>query len=431
MPLLALGVNHSTAPVAFRERVSFVPETVPEALREIRDAGGVREAVILSTCNRTDLYCGLEPGAPDRALEWFADYHRLSTREVRSHLYAHRAHLAARHVLRVASGLDSMVLGEPQILGQIKSAYRDARQNGSVGPVLEKLFQHAFATAKRVRTDTAIGSSPISVAFAAVSLARQIFGDLASCTALLLGAGETIELAARHLKGQGLGRMIVANRTIENAHRLAHAFQGFAIGLDEVAAHLHEADVVIASTGSPNAIVDVEQVRAAIKARRRRPIFMVDIAVPQDIEPAVGDLEDVYLYTVDDLQSVVEENQRSRHAAAQEAEEIVDDQVDRFMGWLGTRGVTDTIVEFRRGAEQHRDVVLDRARRMIAAGAAPNEALEFLAHTLTNKVLHAPTVSIRRAGARADGELVDAARTLFDLAPPLPSSDEPVGDDDA
>ncbi len=427
MPLLALGVNHSTAPVAFRERVSFLPETVPEALREIRDAGGVREAVILSTCNRTDLYCGLEAGVPDRALEWFADYHHLSSREVRSHLYTHRAHLAARHVLRVASGLDSMVLGEPQILGQIKTAYRDAREHGSVGPVLEKLFQHAFATAKRVRTDTAIGSSPISVAFAAVSLARRIFGDLGACTALLLGAGETIELAARHLKGQGLGRMIVANRTLENAHRLAHAFQGFAIGLDEVQAHLHEADVVIASTGSPQAILHLDQVREAIRARRRRPMFIVDIAVPQDVDPAVGSLEDVYLYTVDDLQSVVQENQRSRHEAALEAEEIVDAQVDRFMGWLGTRGVTDTIIGVRRGAQAQRDEVLRRARRMLAAGADPEEALAYLAHTLTNKMLHAPTVSIRRAGARSEEELVDAARTLFDLDD-TPAS-EPPGED--
>jgi glutamyl-tRNA reductase len=346
------------------------------------------------------------------------------------HLYAHHSSSAARHVLRVASGLDSMVLGEPQILGQVKSAYRSAREHGAIGLVLDKLFQHAFTTAKQVRTDTAIGSSPISVAFAAVSLARQIFGDLRGCTAMLLGAGETIELAARHLKSQGLGRMIVANRTLENARRLAHTFEGYAIGLDEVGAHLHEADVVIASTGSPHAILTPEQVRGAIKARKRRPVFMVDIAVPHDIDPAVGKLDDVYLYTVDDLQSVVEENRNSRHAAAREAEQIVEAQVGRFMGWLGMRGVTDTICEVRRTAETHRDAVLERSLKMIAAGSEPEQALRYLASTLTNKLMHAPTVELRRAGAREDERLVDAARSLFDLDQGAPGQRRNLQDSD-
>jgi len=317
--------------------------------------------------------------------------------------------------MRVASGLDSMVLGEPQILGQLKSAYGAARSSGTVGTLLGKLFQQAFFVAKRVRTDTAIGSSPVSVAFAAVALARQILGDLSRHTALLIGAGETIELAARHLSGNRLGRMIIANRTLENAHRLASEFGGYAIELAEIPVHLGEADIVIASTGSKNSILGVEDVRRAMQTRRRRPVFIVDIAVPLDVDPAVGALDDVYLYTVDDLHEVIEENRRSREEAARQAEQIIDQQVGRFMGWLGTREVRATIRAVRGGAEETRDEMLAKARRRLAAGHPPEEVMHYLAHALTNKLLHAPTVQIRRAGASARHELVAAARALYDL----------------
>jgi glutamyl-tRNA reductase len=330
-------------------------------------------------------------------------------------MYTHHADGAVRHVMRVASGLDSMVLGEPQILGQLKSAYGAARSSGTVGTLLGKLFQQAFFVAKRVRTDTAIGASPVSVAFAAVALARQILGDLSTHTALLIGAGETVELAARHLSANGLGRMVIANRTLESAHRLASEFGGYAIELAEIPVHLAEADIVIASTGSPDAILHAEDVRRAMKTRRRRPVFMVDIAVPRDIEPAVGTLPDVYLYTVDDLHEVIEENRNSRRDAARQAEEIIDQHVGRFMGWLGTREVLATINGVRGSAEASRDEVLERARRRLAAGHPPEEVIRYLANTLTNKLLHAPTVQIRHAGAGARHDLVTAARTLYNL----------------
>ena len=425
MTLFACGVNHLSAPVSMRERVVFGPEELPRALGELCGCEGVEEAAILSTCNRTDLYLGLEAGADGAVKNWFRGYHGLSSKELERHLYTHQADRAVRHVMRVASGLDSMVLGEPQILGQLKSAYGAAKSTGTVGTLLGKLFQQAFFVAKRVRTDTAIGSSPVSVAFAAVALARQILGDLSAHTGLLIGAGETIDLAARHLAGNGLGRMVIANRTLENAHRLASEFGGYAIELDEIPAHLAEADIVIASTGSPDTVLGVADAKRAMQARRRRPVFMVDIAVPRDIDPAVGALEDVYLYTVDDLHEVIEENLRSREDAARQAEEIIDQHVGRFMGWLGTREVRATIRAFRGGAEETRDDVMEKARRRLAAGAPADEVMHYLAHTLTNKLLHAPTVQIRRAGAGARHELIAAARTLYGL-----DSEAADGDDE-
>ena len=429
MTLFACGVNHRSAPVSLRERIVFGPDDLPRALSELHSCEGVEEAAILSTCNRTDLYLGLQAGGDTAVKDWFRGYHGLSASELERHLYTYQADDAVRHVMRVAGGLDSMVLGEPQILGQLKSAYGAARSSGTVGTLLGKLFQQAFFVAKRVRTDTAIGSSPVSVAFAAVALARQILGDLSAHTALLIGAGETIELAARHLSGKRVGRMVIANRTLENAHRLASEFGGYAIELAEIPMHLVEADVVIASTGSPDLILGVEDVRSAMKARKRRPVFLVDIAVPLDIDPAVGALDDVYLYTVDDLREVIEENLRSRQGAARQAEEIVDQYVGRFMGWLGTREVRATIRAVRRNAEETRNQVLDSARRRLAAGHPPEEVVHYLAHTLTNKLLHVPTVQIRRAGADARHELVAAARALYDLERDPDDADDRAGPD--
>lgn len=416
MTLLALGINHTTAPVTFRERVAVDPERLPDALQSLVDHPGVQEAAILSTCNRTDIYCGLErlPPADGQSMHnWLAGFHGLNHQDVARHSYLLEEASVVRHVMRVGSGLDSMVLGEPQILGQLKDAYRAAVEHGTVGSVLSKLFQHTFAVAKKVRTDTAVGSSPVSVAFAAVSLARQVFGDLGQSTALLLGAGETVELAARHLAANGLSRMIVANRTVDNARRLALPYGGFAIGLDELGHHLAEADIVIASTGAPNAIVDEAMVRAALSGRRRRPMLMVDIAVPQDIEPGVGDLEDVFLYNIDDLQAVVAEGQRNREAAAEEAMEIIDVQVDQFMGWLETRATTNYIREIRSQAELQRDDLLNKALKRLAAGEDPEKLLGFVAKTLTNKLMHKPTAVIRDAASRSDTQLVESARRLF------------------
>nr|VFK36928.1 MAG: glutamyl-tRNA reductase [Candidatus Kentron sp. SD]VFK40575.1 MAG: glutamyl-tRNA reductase [Candidatus Kentron sp. SD]VFK80218.1 MAG: glutamyl-tRNA reductase [Candidatus Kentron sp. SD] len=416
MPLFAFGINHNTASAAVRERVTFAPEELPRALRELVARDDVEEAVILCTCNRTDLYCGLGDGNGEDVVDWFRRVHGLTPGEVRRHFYTHRARQAARHMMRVASGLDSMVMGEPQILGQIKNAYNTACRCGTIGHVLGRLFQYTFSVAKQVRTDTTIGKSPVSVAFAAVTLARQILGELAPLSTLLIGAGETIELLARHLKGMGTRRLIIANRTLENAHHLAREFDGHAIGLQEIPRYLSEVDMVFSATASREIVLPLGEVISAIGKRRRRPVYMVDIAIPRDIDPAVGELEDVYLYTVDDLGEVIEENLRSRQDAAHQAEEIIDIQVNRFMGWLGILNVVPTIRAFRSKNETARDQVLRKAKRMLTAGTPPDDVLDFLATTLTNKLLHQPTVQLRRAGFDGRGELANAARILFDIA---------------
>ena len=416
MGLLALGINHKTAPVKIREQVAFSPDTLPDALQDLTSRSDVREAAILSTCNRTELYCGVEDGSDlDAPLSWFTRYHRLDLREVNPYVYRHPDHQAVQHILRVASGLDSLVLGEPQILGQIKQAYNTAFEAGTIGRTLNRLFQHTFSVAKQVRTDTAIGHSAVSVAFAAVSLARQIFSDMGNHTALLIGAGETIELVARHLKECGIGRIIVANRTAERAHALASEFGGYAIALSEMPGHLAEADLVISSTASQLPILGKGAVERAAKARKHRPMLMVDIAVPRDIEPEVAQLDDVYLYTVDNLQEIINENLKSRQEAARQAEEIIDTQVTHFMGWLRSLTAVDVIRHYRENAERTRDEVLEYALRQLHAGKDPDVVMQELGRRLTNKLIHAPCVQMREASMEGRDELIEAARELFEL----------------
>jgi glutamyl-tRNA reductase len=415
MSLIALGINHRTAPVELREKVAFTGEHIADALRDLASLPSVNEAAILSTCNRTELYCGLEDERVDVVSDWLARFHQLEPARIHPHLYSYPEDDAVRHLLRVAGGLDSMILGEPQILGQMKDAYQAAGDAGTLDAVLSRLFQHTFSVAKQIRTDTAIGESPVSVAFAAVSLARQIFSGLSEHTALLIGAGETIELTARHLSDQKLGRLIVANRTQERAHCLAATFNGYGIALDEIRAHLAEADIVISATASSEPVLDKEMVKAALKLRKHRPVFMVDIAVPRDIDPAVAELEDVYLYTVDDLQEVIQENLKSRQQAALQAEDIIDVQVDRFMAWLRSQNAVSTIRDFRRDAERQRDEVLNKARQMLANDKNPGQVLDYLAHTLTNKLIHEPSVQLRQAGECGNTELLQAALQLFNL----------------
>lgn len=415
MSLLTFGINHKTAPVEIRERVAFPPEQVTDALRELVGRPAVNEAAILSTCNRTELYCQVEDGISDPVAQWFGDYHKLSTEQLSPYAYTLPDQTAVRHMLRVASGLDSMVLGEPQILGQMKAAYSTAKQAGTMRSLLDRLFQHTFTVAKQVRTDTAIGNSPVSVAFAAVSLAKQIFADLSGQTALLIGAGETIELAARHLRESGIGRIIIANRTLERAHTLATEVNGYAISLEDIPGHLAEADVLISSTGSPLPILGKGSVESALKQRKRRPMFMVDIAVPRDIESEVGSLSDVYLYTVDDLDQVIQENLKSRQDAAHQAEEIIDTQVTHFMGWLRSLDAVDTIRGYREHGEALRNEELQRAQRLLASGKDPQEVLTQLARGLTNKLLHSPCTNLRQAGFEGREDLLQAARELFSL----------------
>ena len=422
MTLIAFGINHKTAPVDIREKVAFAPEKMEQALHECVNKGEVNEAAIVSTCNRTELYFSLlsdETKENDITpqLEWFCQYHHLNVEDVKPYLYTHSNNDAVQHILRVASGLDSLVLGEPQILGQIKDAYSTANHAGTIGRQLNRLFQHTFSVAKQVRTDTAIGASPVSVAFAAVSLSKRIFADLSKHTALLIGAGETTELVARHLADQGLNKMIVANRTVERAQTLAKNFNAEAIALSDMPDRLVEADIIIASTASQLPILGKGAVERALKQRKHRPIFMVDIAVPRDIEPEVGELDDVYLYTVDDLHEVIEEGRNSREEAAKQAEEIIENQVDHFMGWLRSLKGVDTIRAFREQAEEKRDEQLAQAHKQLAAGKDPEQVMNELARTLTNKLIHEPSAQLNQAAYSGRKDLLDNARELFNLEP--------------
>jgi glutamyl-tRNA reductase len=415
MHLLVLGINHRTAPVEIRGQVAFPTEQLPRALGELTALASVREAAILSTCNRTELYCTKQDEELEELTDWLCRFHGLEKGALEPHLYAYSGAAAVRHILRVAAGLDSMILGEPQILGQMKATYQLATEAGTLDTLGNRLFQHTFSVAKQIRTDTAIGASPVSVAFAAVSLARQIFGTFEKQTALLVGAGETIELAARHLHEHGIGQMIIANRTVERALDLAAHFNGFGIALSQIPAHLAEADIVIASTGSPDYILDKDMVCEAIRGRKHRPIFMVDIAVPPDIDPRVGELGDVYLYTIDNLKEVIEENLRSRQEAAEQAEEIIDAQVDRFMTWLHSLDAVPAICAYRDHARAVGETELRKARQRLSNGEDPQQVVELLTHNLVNKLAHDPSVNLREAAEQGKTSLLETVRTLFRL----------------
>lgn len=415
MSLIALGINHRTAPVELREQVAITGERITTALHDLAALPSVSEAAILSTCNRTELYCELHDDQVEALCEWLARFHALEPAEIRPHLYSFPDADAVRHLLRVAGGLDSMILGEPQILGQMKDAYQSASHAGTLDAALERLFQHTFAVAKQIRTDTAIGESPVSVAFAAVSLAKQIFSDFEQHTALLIGAGETIELCARHLAGSGLTDLVIANRSVERARILADRFGGGGIGLPEIPEVLPTADIVISSTASPLPLLGKGLVERALKQRRHRPIFMVDIAVPRDIEPEVSALEDIYLYTVDDLQEVIEEGMHSRREAAEQADEIIETQVDSYMAWLRSQDAIGTICAYRSRAEQIRREALKRARNLIRQGTPVEEALQFLAHRLTNKLTHDATHAMHHAGREGRSDTLEVARHLLNL----------------
>ena len=415
MTLIALGLNHLTAPVSLREQVAFDSDAAGKALHDLRHQPGVEEAMILSTCNRTELYVSVKAGAESAPQVWLNQHHQLTPGKLDEFLYRHDEDDAVRHMFRVATGLDSMVLGEPQILGQVKDAYQMARDAQSLGAPMDRLLQHTFAVAKRVRTDTRIGAHTVSVAFTAVRLAEQVFTDLRQACVLLIGAGDTVELAARHLVDKQVRRLIVANRTLENAQELASRHGGYAIALHDLPQHLAEADIVISSTASRVPVVTRAMVEKAIKARRHKPVFMVDIAVPRDIEEGVGKLDDVYLYGIDDLKQVIDDNRRSREAAAREADAIIDLQVERYMAWRRALNVRNPALDMRQHAEVQRDEVLAKAQAMLARGRPPEEALAFLANTLTNKLLHHPSARLREAALNGDMDLLHAAGRLYGL----------------
>jgi glutamyl-tRNA reductase len=414
MMLVAVGLNHQTAPVALRERVAVAPESLARAAAALRALPGVNEAVVVSTCNRTEVYCNVEPDAKATPAAWLHGFHGLRPNQLDEFLYRHDDAAMVRHLFRVATGLDSLVVGEPQVLGQVKESWQRAREAGALGTRLDRLFQNAFAVAKRARTETRVGAAPVSVAFAATRLAGQVFGDLSAVSALLVGAGDTIELVARHLVQSGLNRLVVANRTVANAEALAAHYDARAIALSELPRHLHDADLVICSTAAREAVISRAEVQAALAQRRHRPMLFVDLAVPRDVEPSVATLDDVFLYTVDDLATVIEENLRTRREAAREAEAIIDLQVDHYFAWLNAHDCQGPLRALRLGAERQRDAVLARSRRMLATGRPPDEVLEYLASTLTNRLIHPPTAGLRAAAERGDAELLRAAERLYE-----------------
>jgi len=393
MALYTLGLNHQTAPLAIRERVVFHVERLREALAEIRRSLA-QEAAILSTCNRTELYVSGE--APAALAQWLARYHRIEPGELQRYLYTLPREQAVRHAFRVASGLDSMVVGEPQILGQMKDAARAAESAGTLGTLLHRLFQRSFAVAKEVRSTTHIGAASVSMAAAAVRLAARIFPSLKDQSVLLIGAGEMIELVATHFAAQAPARMAVANRTLERGQRLGSRFNAQAIELRSLAEQLHDYDIVVSCTASSLPILGKGLVERALRARRRRPIFMVDLAVPRDIEPEVAELDDVFLYTVDDLASVVSANLDQRRSAVVQAEVIIESQVGQFMHWMEARESVPSIVALRNQAEEARRQELERALRLLERGEAPAQVVERLSQALTNKLLHAPTEALKK-----------------------------------
>ena len=409
--LHVLGINHQTAPVRLRERVAFAADTVPAALATLRELPGVHEAALLSTCNRTELYAMADDDG--RAVAGWLASHPGDAGDLHAYLYHHSDTAAARHLFRVATGLDSLVLGEPQILGQVKDAWALARGAGTLGGTLDRLFQNAFATAKRARTETRIGANPVSVASAAVRLAQESFARLEASTVLLVGAGETIELAARHLSEGRVQRLLVANRTLSHAQELASRYGGVALPLAELDRHLAEADIVLSATASREPVIGRDQVAAALARRRHRPMLLLDLAVPRDIDPAAGELDDVFLHTIDDLERAIEDNRRSRRAAAAEAEAIVDLQVARFASALQASLNDGPLRALRAHGEAARDAALERARRQLATGHDPGVVVEQLAHALTNRLLHAPTAALREAAADGDEALARASERLF------------------
>jgi glutamyl-tRNA reductase len=412
LAIFALGLNHNTAPLAMRERVVFHVERLGEALAEAKRVLAP-EAAILSTCNRTELY--LAAGEPGAAAEWLARYHRLQPGELSPFLYTLPREQAVRHAFRVASGLDSMVLGEPEILGQMKEAARSAEAAGTLGTVLGKLFQRSFAVAKEVRSNTRVGASSVSMAAAAVKLAARIFPSLAEQKVLFIGAGEMIELCATHFAAQAPARITVANRTLERGQALAHRFNARAIELRELGAQLHEYDVVVSCTASSLPILGKGLVERALKARRRLPMFMVDLAVPRDIEPEVAELDDVFLYTVDDLRGIVQGNLDARRAAVEQAEAIIDGQVGQFMHWMQARESVPVIRALRDQAEEARRHELERALRLLSRGDDPKQVLETLSQGLTNKLMHAPTQALNEASGEERRTLAQLLTRLFRL----------------
>ena len=415
MQLYTFGINHDTAPLALREKVAFNAEALVGALRDLVDRRPVKEAAIISTCNRTEVYCNTEE--PPAVVDWLAGYHHLRPQQIEPYLYQLPQDRAVKHAFRVASGLDSMVLGEPQILGQFKDAVRTAQAAGTLGLVLNKLFQRTFSVAKSVRSETEIGTATVSMAAAAVSIAQRIYPSIREQGVLFIGAGEMIELTATHFAAHHPSRMTFANRTPERAQHLADRFLGRAIALNDLASQLAVHDIVVSSTASPLPIIGKGLTESALKARKHRPILMLDLAVPRDVEGEVGKLDDVFLYTVDDLGRIARAGMDSRQNAVAQAEVIIENQVTDFMHWLGNRELVPTIRALRDAADRARRHELERAVKRLAKGDDPRAVVEQLSHALANKLLHAPTHALSHAREDDRVELAQVLARLYQIHP--------------
>ena len=416
MQLFAFGMNHHTAPLAVREQVTFNAENLEVALRDLVAHESVREAAIISTCNRTEVYCSTPE--PIRAIEWLARFHHLKAPALEPFLYTLPRERAVTHAFRVASGLDSMVIGEPQILGQMKDAVKSAEHAGTLGTVLHKLFQSTFSVAKEVRTRTDIGASSVSMAAAAIKVAERIYPSIAGQKVLFVGAGEMIELCSTHFAAKQPREMTFANRSIERGEQLASRFQGRVITLNDLPEQLPLHDIVVTCTASTLPILGKGMIERAIKARRHRPILMIDLAVPRDVEAEVAELDDVFLYSVDDLGKIVQEGLDTRHAAVAQAEAIINTNVHAFMHWLENRELVPTIRALRDQAERMRRHELERAARMLAKGDDPAKVLDQLSHSLTNKLMHAPTQALNSVQANERDALVAALTRLYEINQP-------------
>jgi len=414
MPLLITGISHHTATLEIREKIAITRLDYADRVRELLDQDGIEEAVIVSTCNRTEVYSVGPKQSRQQVRQWLQSKGGLSESEMDRHCYVHERERAVHHLFRVAGGLDSLVLGESQIVGQLKEAWQMSADAGGVEKVLDRLFQHAFATGKRIRTKTRIGEHPVSVAYTTVMLAKQIFGDLSSKTVILVGAGEMGELCGRHLHDKGLSSLIIANRSIDRARELAGEFNALAVSLNELPGVIHKADILISSTASLEPIIHADTIKAALKQRRNQPMFMVDIAVPRDIHPDVGKLGNVYLYTIDDLQKVVDDNLSKRTEAAEAASSDVEDSVQEFMRWLNSARAAVYLKNLHKHARENSDELVEKALRKIRAGQDPEQVIQKLAHTLTKRILHLPSTRLRQAAEEQDDELLKVANRLFE-----------------
>ncbi|QBF82306.1 glutamyl-tRNA reductase [Shewanella maritima] len=413
MSLVVIGINHKTATVDLREKVAFSPDRIHDAMKSLASRSRTGEAVIVSTCNRTELYsCNVKP---EEVIEWLEEYHDLDHEALMPCIYAYEDQIAVKHLMRVASGLDSLVLGEPQILGQVKQAFVKAKEAGTTAVTIDRLFQNTFSVAKKVRTETDIGAAAVSVAFAAVSMAKHIFSSLKTTKVLLIGAGETIELVAKHLKDQEVNSIVVANRTVERAQAMCEEFNATAITLQDIPEHLPHADIVISSTASPLPILGKGMVEKALKQRRHQPMLLVDIAVPRDIEAEVGELDDAFLYTVDDLHSIIEQNMASRKEAAEQAEIIAEEQAVLFMEWVRSLESVDSIREYRSQSLAIKDELVERALNKIQQGGNGEQVILELANKLTNRLIHAPTQALTSASRQGDLNTLGQLRVALGL----------------